>query len=246
VVHIYGFPTDMNPVIEIAKKHNLKIIEDSAEMHGQTYFGKQCGSFGEVSTFSFYPNKHITTGEGGMIMTDDAEVAAKCRYYRNLCFKPEKRFVHDEIGWNYRMTNLQAALGVAQLENIDKHIIRKREIGKLYNQLLKDAPHIELMPVETEYAKNIYWVYCIVLKDSFKNNAEWMMKRLAEEKIGTRPFFYPMHMQPVFHKKGWYLNEKYSVSENIAERGFYLPSGLALTDSEIEIVSQTLIKILNE
>jgi len=246
VVHIYGFPTDMDKVFELAKKHNLKVIEDTAEMHGQTYKGKQCGSLGDVSTFSFYPNKHITTGEGGMIMTDDAEIAAKCRYYRNLCFKTEKRFVHDEIGWNYRMTNLQAALGVAQLENIDKHIIRKREIGNLYNQLLANAPHIELMPTKTEYAENIYWVYGIILKDTFAHNAEWMMKRLADEKIGTRPFFYPMHLQPVFNKKGWYKDEKYPIAENIAERGFYVPSGLALTNDEIKTVSETLIKILNE
>ena len=241
VVHIYGYPTDMDPIIELANKYKLAIIEDAAEMHGQSYKDKMCGSFGHISTFSFYPNKHITTGEGGMIMTDDETLAEKCRAYRNLCFKPERRFVHDELGWNYRMTNLQAALGVAQLETIDKHIFRKREIGALYNHYLKNTPGIELMPTKTDYAKNIYWVYAIISKNK---TAIEMMKLLGEKGIGTRPFFYPMHLQPVFNKMGWYANEHYPVAERIAEYGFYLPSGLGITNEEIKEVSETLISIL--
>ena len=128
VVHIYGLPVDVNPVIEISKRYNLLLIEDAAEMHGQTYNGRPCGSFGNVSTFSFYPNKHITTGEGGMIVTNDEILAEKCRSYRNLCFQPKKRFVHENIGWNYRMTNLQAALGLAQLENLVKHILKNQKL----------------------------------------------------------------------------------------------------------------------
>ncbi len=241
VVHIYGFPTDMDPIIELANKYKLFIIEDAAEMHGQTYNGKMCGSFGHISTFSFYPNKHITTGEGGMIMTDDVLLAEKCKSYRNLCFKPERRFVHDELGWNYRMTNLQAALGVAQLENINAHIIRKREIGSIYSQLLADIPGIELMPKRTEYAENIYWVFAVICK---RKSAIEMMKLLAEKGVGTRPFFYPMHMQPVFKKRGWYTNENYPVSERIAEYGFYLPSGLGITNDEIKVVTEKLKSIL--
>ncbi|MGB4837363.1 MAG: DegT/DnrJ/EryC1/StrS family aminotransferase [Saprospiraceae bacterium] len=244
VVHIYGFPTDMQPVLELAKKYNLKVIEDAAEMHGQTYNGAMCGSFGDISIFSFYPNKHITTGEGGMIVTNDPDLAERCKSLRNLCFKPEKRFVHDELGWNYRMTNLQAALGVAQLENIEKHILRKREIGSIYNDLLKDLPHVDLMPVKTAFAKNIYWVYAILLRDSFPHNAEWIMKELGKVGIGTRPFFYPMHLQPVFKNMGWYEDESYPVGERIAERGFYIPSGLALIETEMIEVSGKLHNIL--
>ena len=241
VVHIYGFPTDMDPVIALANKYKLHIIEDAAEMHGQTYKGRRCGSFGHISIFSFYPNKHITTGEGGMIMTDDETLAEKCKYYRNLCFKPERRFVHEELGWNYRMTNLQAALGVAQLEKIDTHILRKREIGTLYNLYLQNVSGIELMPVSTSFAENIYWVYAVVSKNK---TAIELMKLLGEKGIGTRPFFYPMHLQPVFQKKGWFISEHYPVAERIAEYGFYLPSGLGITDEEIKAVSQVLKFIL--
>jgi perosamine synthetase len=241
VVHIYGFPTDMDPVIALAKKYNLIIIEDAAEMHGQTYKGKPCGSFGDISIFSFYPNKHITTGEGGMVLTDDEELAEKCRSYRNLCFKAERRFVHEELGWNYRMTNLQAALGVAQLENIERHILRKREIGNGYNEYLNGSDGIELMPVRTQYAENIYWVYGLISKNK---TAIEIMKQLAAQGVGTRPFFYPMNLQPVFNKKGWYLNEKYPVAEHISEFGFYLPSGLGISDDEIKQVAGILKSIL--
>jgi len=241
VVHIYGFPTYMEPVIALAEKYNLFIIEDAAEMHGQEYNGKKCGSFGHISTFSFYPNKHITTGEGGMIMTDDPVLAERCRSFRNLCFLPGRRFVHEELGWNYRMTNLQAALGVAQLEKIDEHIKRKREIGALYNKFFADETRIELMPEETRYAKNIYWVYAIISKSK---PAAQLIESLAERGIATRPFFYPMHLQPVFKRKNWFKDEYYQVSEHISEFGFYLPSGLGIKDSEIKTVSDTLKQVL--
>ena len=136
VVHIYGFPVDMDPVLALAQKHGLKIIEDAAQMHGQTYKGKPCGSFGDISTFSFYPNKHITTGEGGMVVVDEPELAERCRSLRNLCFKTGKRFEHDELGWNFRMSNLQAAVGLAQLERLDEFVERKRQMGQRYTQLL--------------------------------------------------------------------------------------------------------------
>lgn len=244
VVHIYGLPVDMNPVLEIAKEFNLKIIEDAAELIGQTYRGRQCGSFGEVSTFSFYPNKHITTGEGGMILTDDEEIAERCRSLRNLCFKPEKRFVHDELGFNFRMTNLQAAVGVAQLERLDEFIIKKRKIGSAYNELLKDNPNF-IIPIEqTDYSKNIYWVYGLVLKNSVPFDAEVAMKILAEKNIGTRPFFYPMHLQPVFKKAGFFKNESYPEAEKISTNGFYIPSGLALTDNQIEYTAKVLQQLV--
>ena len=153
VVHIYGLPVDIDPILDLAQEYHLKIIEDAAEMHGQTYKGQPCGSFGDISTFSFYPNKHVTTGEGGMIVTDDPELSDRCRSLRNLCFQPQKRFVHEELGWNLRMTNLQAAVGLAQLEQLDKFIHRKREMGKLYTALLSDIPGLQLPVPKTDYAQ---------------------------------------------------------------------------------------------
>ena len=244
VVHIYGLPTDMNPILGLAEKYNLKIIEDAAEMHGQTYHGRPCGSLGDISTFSFYPNKHITTGEGGMIVTDDEVLAEKCRSLRNLCFQPKKRFVHEELGWNHRMTNLQAALGLAQLERLEEFVGRKRRMGRLYTELLQDLPDLQLPLPYTDYAKNIYWVYGIVLKNDVPFDAEEAMRRLAGEKIGTRPFFWPMHEQPVFTKMGLFKNEHHPVAEKIARRGFYIPSGMALTKEQISTVAQAVKEIM--
>jgi len=244
IVHIYGITTDIDPVLKIAKKYNLKIIEDAAEMHGQTYKDKPCGSFGDISTFSFYPNKHITTGEGGMIVTDDETLAEKCRSLRNLCFQPKKRFIHEEIGWNYRFTNLQAAMGLAQLERINEFVALKRKMGQLYTELLKDIKNIQLPLPYTDYCKNIYWVFGIVLGKEIPFDAEEAMKRLSENKIGTRPFFWCMHEQPVFQKMGLFKNEKYPASENLARRGFYIPSGLALTEKQMYEVVNCVKKIL--
>ncbi|MBI4929792.1 MAG: DegT/DnrJ/EryC1/StrS aminotransferase family protein [Bacteroidetes bacterium] len=244
VVHIYGLPTDMNLLITLAQKHELKIIEDAAEMHGQTYYGKPCGSFGDISTFSFYPNKHITTGEGGMIVTNDETIAYKCRSLRNLCFIHGKRFIHEELGYNFRMTNLQAALGVAQLERMDEFVLRKRKMGKLYNDLLGKVKGIELQPMKTSYAENIFWVFGIVLKDEVDFDAEQAMKKLSDLEIGTRPFFWPMHKQPVFEKMGFFKNDKHPFSERIARRGFYIPSGLALTEEQIRISAEAVKNIL--
>jgi perosamine synthetase len=228
VVHTYGLPVDMTPVLDIARRHGLRIIEDAAEMLGQTYRGKPCGSFGDISTFSFYPNKHITTGEGGMIVTDDDELAETCRSLRNLCFQPQKRFVHARLGWNLRMTNLQAALGLAQLERLDEFVERKRAMGARYTELLRSLPGIQLPLGRTEYADNIYWVYGVVLNDDVPFNAEEAMCWLAEAGVGTRPFFWPMHEQPVFKRMGLFQGASYPVAERLARRGFYLPSGVAL------------------
>jgi len=187
VVHIYGLPVDMDAITELANQYGLLIIEDAAEMHGQEYKGKQCGSFGDISTFSFYPNKHLTTGEGGMLVTDNPVLAERCRSLRNLCFQSNKRFVHEELGWNMRMTNLQAALGVAQLERLDDFISIKRHIGKLYTELLADTAGIHIPLVETNYAKNIYWVFGIVIDDATPFDAKEVMSRLNKLEIGTRP-----------------------------------------------------------
>ncbi len=241
VVHIYGLPVDMDPVLALCQKYNLKLIEDAAEMHGQTHKGKMCGSFGDISIFSFYPNKHITTGEGGMLVCNDGNIAEQCKKMRNLAFEPQgRRFIHHELGWNYRMTNLQAALGVAQLENMEYHIQRKREIGKLYRAHLKNVVGFQLPLEKTNYAENIYWVFGLVADSEAQQEA--MVKKLGDAKIGTRPFFWCMHEQPVFKKMGLFKNETYPVAEKLARNGFYIPSGLGLSDEEIATVCEVLLK----
>ena len=247
VVHIYGLPCDMDEIEGIAKKHNLKIIEDSAEMHGQKYKERSCGSFGDVSTFSFYPNKHITTGEGGMIVTDCEEIASKCKKLRNLYFEPPDRFIHQSLGYNFRMTNIQAALGVAQLEKIQKHIEIKRQIGQMYNEYLGDQENIQLPVRKSQYAENIYWVYSIVLQTKKGLTAKEVMVLLGENDIGSRPFFYPMHLQPVLKRLGYKNNaQNCSTAEKIYKFGLYLPSGLGLQGKDIERVSNVLKEIINE
>lgn len=244
VVHTYGLPVEMNRVLEIARRHNLRVIEDAAEMHGQTYYGKTCGSFGELSAFSFYANKHITTGEGGMVVTDDPGLAERCRLLRNLCFQPARRFVHEEMGWNFRLTNIQAALGVAQLERLDQFVARKRRMGTLYTELLSGVKGLELPVPETPAAKNIYWIYGIVLSEEIPFGAAEMMERLKKLGIGTRPFFWGMHEQPMFQKKGRFNGEHYPVTERISRRGFYLPSGLALTEEQQRRAAEAVVKAL--
>lgn len=246
VVHIYGLPTDMYPILALAQKYNLKIIEDAAEMHGQTYDGKPCGSFGDISIFSFYPNKHITTGEGGMILTDDERLDEKCRSLRNLCFNSNRRFIHEELGFNYRMTNMQAALGVAQLEQLDSFVDKKRAMGKLYTELLSDVPGLQLPVLETTHAQNIYWVFGVVLKDDVPFGNEEIMKRLSDKKIGTRPFFWPMHEQPVFRKMGILQEEALPNAEKIARKGFYVPSGLNLSEEQIHEVANVVRIVMLE
>ena len=244
VVHIFGLPVDIDPILELAQKKNIKIIEDAAEMLGQTYNEKPCGSFGDISTFSFYPNKLVTTGEGGMIVTNDKQLADDCRSLRNLCFQPKKRFVHERLGWNYRMTNIQAALGLAQLERLDEFVQIKRSIGKKYSQGLRVLNEVQLPLEKTNYAENIYWVFGLVLNDSIGFDAEEAMKMLEEKGIGCRPFFCPMNQQPVLREMGFFLNESYPVAERLYKQGFYIPSGLALTSEHINHVINKLIEFL--
>lgn len=245
-VHIYGLPVNMTEILLLAKKYNLKVIEDAAEAIGQTYHDKKCGSMGDISIFSFYPNKHITTGEGGMILVDDDSLAQECRSLRNLCFLPEKRFLHKKLGWNYRFTNLQAAVGLAQFEKLDAFIEKKRNIGTLYNSQLKDLISITLPLRRTTFAENIFWVYSIIIKDSKIYNAESVMTKLLTHGIGSRPFFYPLHQQPIFKEMGLFVGESYPVAEYISTNGFYLPSGLALTDQQIDYVSLKVKEIFEQ
>lgn len=246
VVHIYGLPVDMDPVIELAEKYELILIEDAAEMHGQEYKGRKCGSFGDISIFSFYPNKHITTGEGGLIVTNNADIAEKCLYFRDLCHKPGNRFVHEDLGFNYRMSNLQAAVGVAQFEKINEHIMRKREIGKYYHDHLSDIEHFQLPLQSTTYADNIYWVFGIMIKSNLITDAHSLMKKLESRGIGTRPFFYPMHLQPVMKKFNVVCEDSLRNSELMWQKGFYIPSGLSITDQQLAKVVDIIHEVMTD
>ena len=238
-VHIYGLPVDMDPLLALCRKHDFRLIEDAAEAIGLDYRGRPCGGFGDISAFSFYANKHVTMGEGGLVAADDPALAETCRSLRNLCFK-DPRFVHDRIGWNMRLTNLQAAVGLAQVERLESLIARKRRMGARYRRLLADLGGVQLPLARTDYAENVYWVYGLVLGDEIPFDAKEAMKRLAERGIGTRPFFWPMHEQPVLRGMGIFAGEHYPVAERLARRGFYVPSGLAITDEQIERVAAAL------
>lgn len=246
VVHLYGLPADMDKILALAKKYHLKVIEDAAEMHGQTYKGKPCGSFGDISTFSFYPNKHITTGEGGMVVTDDENLAERCRMLRNLCFKKDVRYVHDEISDNYRFTNLQAAVGLAQLERLETFVKRKRDMGRYYTEALKGVKGLQLPIVRTEDAENIYWVYGLLLDKDISADNRTVQRLLAEEGVGARTFFWCMHEQPVYQKQGLFQNESYPNAEYLARKGFYIPSGLALTQEQMEHVVCKVRKVMTQ
>lgn len=246
ITHIYGFPVNMQKIIKIAKKKKILIIEDAAEMIGQTYKGRKCGSFGEISTFSFYANKHITTGEGGMILTNDKNYYEKCKSLRNLCFGiTGNRFDHDDIGWNYRFTNIQAALGLGQLENINWIVKRKREIGVRYHNKLKNNKNIVIQDTDKSYAKNIFWVFGIVLNNP-KFKKDKVVKMLLKNNIQTRNFFYPMHKQKILkNNKIFPKNIRLPVSEYLSKNGFYLPSGLAISNAEIDFVCKKVNEIID-
>lgn len=239
-VHIYGHPVDMDPLMELADKHGLIVIEDAAEVHGADYKGEKCGGIGHISCFSFYANKIITTGEGGMVLTNDDRMADRLRSYRNLCFQSKQRFFHEEIGHNFRLTNIQAALGLAQLERIENFVERKRDMAARYHKGLSDLPL--KLPVERPWAKNVYWMYGIVLDEKTNVDAKEFASRLRSEGIETRPFFLGIHEQPVFRNMGLFKNLSLPVTERIARQGLYLPSGQAITDEQIDYVIERVRK----
>jgi perosamine synthetase len=242
-VHIYGHPVDMDPLRELARRHSLALIEDAAEAHGAEYRGARTGSLGDIACFSFYANKILTTGEGGMVVTDDAEWAARVRSYIDMAFRPERRFYHTEVGYNHRLTNLQAAVGLAQVEDVERRVRRKREIGRRYVGLLADVEGLAL-PVEMSWARNVYWMVGMVLDKALGLDAAELARRLRELGIETRPFFLGMHEQPVFLEQGLFAGERYEVAERLARQGLYLPSGLALSDEEIERVARCVKEAL--
>ena len=248
ITHIYGFPVDMNKILKIANRKNIKIVEDSSEMIGQKYYKRRCGSFGDLSTFSFYANKHITTGEGGMILTNSKNLYEKCKSLRNLCFgKGNERFNHDDLGWNYRMSNVQGAIGCGQLKNMSWIIKRKREIGRRYISILNKSDKVYIQPNKLKFSDNIFWVFGVLLKKKSRISRDKLVKILLKNKIQTRNFFYPMHKQKIFKKmKIFNKKNKLPNSEYLSQNGFYLPSGLGITNKEIDIVGNTLLNILTK
>ncbi len=241
-VHIYGHPCNMEPIMEVAKKHDLYVIEDAAEVHGAEYKGRKAGGIGHVGCFSFYANKIITTGEGGMIVTNDETIAERARALKNLAFPKERRYLHSEVGFNYRMTNIQAAIGLAQLERIDELAEMRRRNAQLYNSYLKDIPGLTL-PTEKEWAKNVYWMYSVLIEGEFGSSRDEVMIRLREDGVDTRTFFIPMHQQPVFQSMRLFGSESYPVAEELSRKGLHLPSASGLAEQQIETISQALKKI---
>lgn len=236
-VHIYGHSCDMTAIMRIARKHKLLVIEDAAEAHGAEYKGKKVGGIGHVSCFSFYGNKIVTCGEGGMVVTSNKKIAERCRNFKNLSFLKEKRFWHKELGFNYRMTNIQAALGLAQFERIDEYVKARRNNARLYNSLLEGIPGIT-RPVERSKTKNVYWMYGVLIDRKFGMNRNKLMGALRAKGIETRTFFLPLHDQPVFKEVGRSARKCFPVAQDIARRGLYLPSGSGLKKKEIEYICQ--------
>ena len=241
-VHIYGHPCDMEPILDIARRHGLYVIEDAAEAHGAEYKGKRVGGISDIGCFSFYANKIITTGEGGMIVTNKREIAERARSLKDLAYSKERRFLHTDLGFNYRMTNIQAAIGLAQFRRIDELVERRRKNAHLYNSLLKDIEGIRL-PVEKEWAKNVYWMYSILIEDEFGISRDELTHRLAEKGIETRTFFIPMHQQPVFANMRLFKRESYPIAEEFSQRGLYLPSSSGLSEEEIGYICGAIKEI---
>jgi perosamine synthetase len=238
-VHIYGHPADMDPILAIAKKHNLKVIEDAAEAHGATYKGRLTGTIGDVNAFSFYANKIITTGEGGMVTTDNDEMADLARRMKDLAHSKAKRFIHDDLGYNYRMTSMQAALGSGQLASISDFLATKTHMAKEYENGLTGIPGLSL-PVTRDWATHVYWMYAILIDEQkFGIDKDQFRAKLLAKGVDTRDFFYAPSTQPALTGRGL-GGGSFLVTERIAQDGCYLPSGLAITDDQIKVVCETI------
>jgi perosamine synthetase len=241
-VHIYGHPAEMDEIMRIAKKYKLYVIEDAAEAHGAEYKGRKCGSFGDFGCFSFYGNKIVTSGEGGMAVTKNKKLAERVRWYKDFCFSPKKRFIHEDIGYNYRATNMQAAFGLGSLQSIKHSIKKKLKMATLYKKYLGGIEGLTL-PTTKPYVTNVYWMYAVLVDPKefglAKNN---LRRELLEKGVDTRDFFYPPEVQPAF-KKYVKEGEKFPNTKYISERGFYLPSGLAITDVQIKKVGEAISEI---
>lgn len=239
-VHLYGHPTEMGPVNEIARKHNLWVVEDAAEAHGAEYNGKRVGGLGTCATFSFFGNKIVTTGEGGMITTDDGELAAKLRLYRGQGMDPKRRYWFPVVGYNYRMTNIQAAIGLAQMEGVDVALAERERLARWYDDALAGLTDRILLPEQSSWAKQVYWMYNIFLQDGGEERRDEVMQRLDAAGIETRPVFYPMHVLPPYAE-----SQSYPVADLWAGRGINLPTHQDLTRDDVNRVAAALTDVLS-
>lgn len=238
-VDLLGHPADMDEINEIAQKHNIPVIENGAEAHGATYKGRRVGSLAPISMFSFYGNKTIATGEGGMILSNDKEFIEKCRLCHAHGMRPEKKYWHEVLGYNYRMTDLQGAVGVAQMEKIEDFLSHKRKVAERYHKNLSNIQGI-IVPKEREYVKHSYWMYQIAITKEFPLSRDELSKRLREKNIDTRRAFYPIHIQPAYKTKGYF-----PVSDWYSETGVMLPTGVRMELEKVDYICDTIKKIAN-
>ncbi|MDI6826374.1 MAG: DegT/DnrJ/EryC1/StrS family aminotransferase [Candidatus Aenigmarchaeota archaeon] len=237
VVHIYGHPVDIDPILDIAEDKELFIVEDAAEAYGAEYKKRRVGGIGDIGCFSFYANKIITTGEGGMLVTDDEKIAERAKILRDHAFSENNRFWHQSLGFSYRMSALQAAVGLAQLEKIDELVEIRRRNAVLYNKLLKSVQGLTL-PTEAKWAKDVYWMYSVLVEKDFGSSRDSLMNRLEKAGIETRSFFIPIHKQPIYAK--YYKKQKFPVADELSKKGINLPSGSTLKKEEIKYVCESI------
>lgn len=242
VVHLYGHPVDMDPILDIAKKFGLFVIEDAAEAHGALYKNKIVGSLGDIGTFSFFGNKIITTGEGGMVVTNSEALADKVRLLKGQGMDPQRRYWFPMVGYNYRMTNIQAAIGLAQLENFIWHFNKRREVASLYYKFLRGLEEFLELPVEKEWARHSFWMFSILLKKDVKISRDELMQGLEKDGIETRPVFYPMHIMPPYAD----AHANLPVATHIASRGINLPTHSLLTEEDIAHIAGSLERHCNK
>lgn len=242
VVHLFGHPADMDPIMKIAKKHRLKVLEDAAEAHGAEYKGKKAGSIGDIAIFSFYANKIVTTGEGGMVVSNNKKYIQIINKLKALNHS-KTRFIHDGVGYNYLMSNMQAAVGLASLEEITVSIAKKRAMAKIYHNTLASIPSLTL-PIEKSWAKSVFWMYAVVLMNKSTLSRESLMKKLSESHgVQTRTFFYSP--KTTFKKLRYFQNSNFPIAKNLEQNGFYIPSGLGNSSSEFLSVTKALLNVGN-
>jgi len=239
VVHTYGLAVEMENLVKACTEKKVLIIEDCAEAHGLKYNGRYCGNYGDIATFSFYANKIVTTGEGGMLIVKNKEIAQKARKIRNLSFNSGRRFIHDEVGWNYRLSSIQAALGISQIDRIEEYVEHRQKVSLRYRENLKEFQGIKWQPEENNGSKNIYWVNALIFDSNMYGSAEGISQKLLNAGIETRPFFYPLHLQPVL-KKYNFKSVTLPITEFIAEHGLYLPGGNKLKLASVDLICERL------
>lgn len=245
VVHIYGHPVDMDPIMAIAKKHKLFVVEDAAEALGAEYKGTPVGAIGDVGCFSFLANKFITTGEGGMVTLKDPKLYERAKMLRSLAFGKENKFMHQDFGYNYRMTNIQAALGLSQMNKANQIINKKREIAHYYLKAFQDVPDL-ILPIEKPYAKNVYWMFTIILSGRHIGQRKQIMAALKERGVDARETFIPLNGQEIFIKKGLVNKDDCPVANSLGENGFYLPSGPNISSEELEYVANNFKEVVKK